>query len=64
MMYDFGFIARGPEALRPPQFTLASSLALAGLKRMVEDRIRVDVQPHAAVDVYEIKQLLSFSTTA
>jgi hypothetical protein len=63
LMRDFGLIPRGPEALRPPQFSLTSSLPLAGLKRMVEDRITVELQPHFTVDAYEIKQLLQFSTT-
>jgi hypothetical protein len=58
LMCDFGFIPRGPEALRPPQFSLNSSLPLAVLRRIVEDRIRVELQPHATVDAYEIKVMV------
>jgi hypothetical protein len=63
LMYDLGFIPCGPEALRPPKFFLSSAIPLAGLKRMVEDRIRLELQPHVAAAAYEIKELVPFSTT-
>jgi hypothetical protein len=57
-MHDFGFIPRGPETLRPAQFSITSALSLGRLKRMVvEDRIKAELQVDVFVDVYEIKQL-------
>jgi hypothetical protein len=56
-MRDFGFIPRGPETLRPAQFSITSALPLGGLKRMVEDRIKAELQANVFVDAYEIKQL-------
>jgi hypothetical protein len=57
LMRDFGFIPRGPETLRPAQFSITSALPLSGLKRMVEDRIKAELQANVFVDAYEIKQL-------
>jgi hypothetical protein len=62
-MHDFEFIPRGPGILRPAQFSITSALALGGLKRMVEDRIKAELPPDVVVDAYEIKQILQFSTT-
>jgi len=57
LMRDFGFIPSGPETLRPAQFSITSALPLGGLKRMVEDRIKAELQANVFVDAYEIKQL-------
>jgi hypothetical protein len=57
LMRDFGFISRSPETLRPAQFSITSALPLSGLKRMVEDRIKAELQANVFVDAYEIKQL-------
>ena len=58
LMRDFGFIPRGPETLRPAQFSITSALPLRGLKQMAEARIKAELQPNVFVDAYEIKQLL------
>ncbi len=57
IMYEFGFTLRGPETLRPAQFSVISALPLGGLKHMVEDRIRAELLPGVTVDAYEIKRL-------
>ncbi len=57
LMHDFGLARRGPETLRPAQFSITSALPLGGLKRMVEDRIKAELQANVFVDAYEIKQL-------
>jgi hypothetical protein len=62
LMQEFGFIMRGPETLRPVQFSLRTALPLHGIKRMVEGRIRAELLPEVIVDAYEIKQLLDFKT--
>jgi hypothetical protein len=62
LMYEFGFTLRGPETLRPAQFSVTSALPLGGINRMVEDRIKAELQPDVVVDAYEIKQLLRFGT--
>jgi hypothetical protein len=62
LMYELGFTLRGPETLRPAQFSLTSALPLRGIKRIVEGRIRAQLLPDVVVDAYEIKQLLQFST--
>ena len=56
-MYEFGFTLRGPETLRPAQFSVTSALPLGGIKRMVEDRIRAELLPGITVAAYEIKRL-------
>jgi hypothetical protein len=53
-MHDFGFAQRGPKTLRPAQYSITSSLPLGGLKRMVQDRIKDQLQLHVIVDAYEI----------
>jgi hypothetical protein len=62
LMYEFGFTLRGRETLRPAQFSLTSALPLRGLRQVVGDRIRAELQPDVLVNAYEIKQLLRFST--
>jgi hypothetical protein len=62
LMHEFGFIMRGPETLRPVQFSVTTALPLRGIKRMVEGRIRAELLPEVIVDAYEIKQLLHFKT--
>jgi hypothetical protein len=62
LMYEFGFTLRGPETLRPAQFSLTSALPSGGIRRMVEARIRAELVPDVIVDAYEIKHLLQFST--
>jgi hypothetical protein len=57
LMRDFGFIPRGPETLRPAQFSVTSTLPPGGLKRMAEARIKAELQANVFVDAYEIKQL-------
>ncbi len=57
LMRDLGFIPRGPETLRPAQFSITSALPLGNLKRMVEVRIKAELQANVFVDAYEIKQL-------
>jgi len=57
LMRDFGFIPRGPETLRPAQFSIKSALPLGNLKRTVEDRIKAELQANVFVGAYEIKQL-------
>jgi hypothetical protein len=57
LMRDFGFIPRGPETLRPAQFSITSTLPLRGLKHMVEARIKAELQANVIVDAYEIKEL-------
>jgi hypothetical protein len=64
LMYEFGFTLRGPETLRPAQFSVTSALPLGGVKHMVEGRIRAELQPDVVVNGYEIKQLLRFGATA
>jgi hypothetical protein len=64
LMYDFGFTLRGPETLRPAQFSVTSALPLGGINHMVEDRIKAELQSDVVVDAYEIKQLLRFGATA
>jgi hypothetical protein len=58
LMCDFGFTPRGPETLRPAQFSITSALPLGGLKHMVQDRIKAELQPHVIVDAYEIREIL------
>ena len=58
LMSEFGFSLHGPEALRPAQFSVVSALPLGGIKRMVEDRIRDELQPEVVVEAYEVKHLL------
>ena len=58
LMYEFGFTLRGPETLRPAQYSVTSALPLGGIKRMVEERIRAELGPDFIVDAYEIKHLL------
>jgi hypothetical protein len=60
LMRDFGFISRGPGTLRPTQFSITSALPLGGLKRMVEDRIKAELQANVFVDAYEVKQFGTF----
>jgi hypothetical protein len=60
LMYGFGFTLRGPETLTPAQFSITSTFSLGGLKRMVEDLIKAELQANVFVDAYEIKQ---FNTT-
>jgi hypothetical protein len=57
LMRDLGFFPRGPETLRPAQFSITSALPLGNLKRMVEARIKAELQANVFVDAYEIKQL-------
>jgi hypothetical protein len=64
LMCEFGFSLRGPETLRPAQFSVASGLPLGGIKRMVEARIRAELQPNVVVDAYEIKLLLRLGAAA
>ena len=59
-MYDFGFTLRGPETLTPAQFSITSTLPPGGLKRLVEDLIKAELQVNVFVDEYETKQ---FGTT-
>jgi hypothetical protein len=63
LMRDFGFIPRSSETLRPAQFFIISALPLRGLKETAESRIKAELQANVVVDAFEIKQLLSFSTT-
>jgi hypothetical protein len=58
LMCEFGFIPRGPETLRPAQFSITSVLPVGGLKHMVEDRIKAELQPHVTVDAYEIRAMV------
>jgi hypothetical protein len=62
LMHEFGFIMRGPETLRPVQFSVTTALPLRGIKRMVEGRIKAELLPEVIVDAYEIKQLLHCKT--
>lgn len=57
LMCDFGFMPRGPETLRPAQFSITSTLPLGGLKHMVEDRIKAEL-PHVTGDAYEIRAMV------
>jgi hypothetical protein len=57
LMHDFGFTPRGPETLRPAQYSITSALPLGGLKHMVQDRIKAKLQAHVIVDAYEIGEL-------
>ena len=50
LMYDFGCIPRGPKTLRPAQFSITSALPLGELKHMVENRIKVELQPDCVVE--------------
>jgi hypothetical protein len=58
IMHDFGFAQRGPETLRPAQYSITSSLPLGGLKRMVQDRIKAELQLHVIIDAYEIREMV------
>jgi hypothetical protein len=58
LMYEFGFTQRGPETLRPAQFSITSALTLGGIKHMVEDRIKAELQPNVIVDAYEMKSIV------
>ena len=62
LMYEFGFALRSPETLQPAQFSVISALPLGGIRRMVEGRIRTELQPDVIVDAYEIKQFLRFGS--
>jgi hypothetical protein len=62
LMNEFGFTLRGPETLRPAQFSQTSALPLRGLRQLVEGQVKPDLQVNVSVDVYEIKQLLPFRT--
>jgi hypothetical protein len=61
LMYELGFTLRGPETLRPAQFSLTSTRPLKGLRLMVEGRVKAELQPDVVVEAYEIKELLQFS---
>jgi hypothetical protein len=63
LMRDFGFIPRGPETLRPAQFSTTSALPLRGLKEMAEARIKAELQANVIVVAYEIKEPRQFTTT-
>ena len=56
LMRSCGFIPRGPETLRPSQFSITSALPLRGLKQMAEARIKAELQANAIVNAYEIKE--------
>ena len=58
LMYEFGFTQRGPETLRPVQFSIISTLPLGAIKHTVEDRIKTELQPTAVVDAYETKSIV------
>ena len=58
LMYEFGFTQRGPETLRPAQFSITSALPLGGIKHMVDDRIKAELQPDVVVDAYEMKSIV------
>ena len=63
LMYGFGFTLRGPETLRPVQFSLTSGLPLGRIRQMVGRRINAELQTNVIIDAYEIRQLLEFSVT-
>lgn len=56
LMFDFGFTLRGPETLRPAQYSITSALPMGGLKHMVQDRIKAELHAHVIVDAYEIRE--------
>jgi hypothetical protein len=58
LMYEFGFTQRGPETLRPAQFSITSALPLGGIKHMVDDRIKAELQPEVVVDAYEMQSIV------
>jgi hypothetical protein len=60
LMYELGFTVRGPETLRPAQFSMTSTLPLKGLRLMVEGWVEAELQPDVVVEAYEIKELLQF----
>ena len=52
-MHDLGFAQRGPKTLRLAQYSVTSSLPLGRLKRMVQDRIKGELQLHVIVDAHD-----------
>ncbi len=58
LMYEFGFTLRGPERLRPAQYSITSALPLGGLQHMVQDRIKAELQSLVIVDAYEIRKMV------